>query len=326
MTFLNNLRHVAVCLGMAIVPLHAQAQEPWPAKPFTVVVPYPAGGSADIMGRLVAKKISDKLGKPAVVENISGGATIPGVLGVLKNPADGHTLFMASDNTLNINGFLMEKLPYDGDKDFTPITVVNTYPHWLIVSESGKHKDFASLTQYIKDNPGAASISVNTVGGAAYLALSKWRQENNLQFEIIPYRGSPPAVTDLIGGQTDAHLDVVGSSITHARGGKVRPIAVLQSTPLKEFPQAAVQNYDDPKALTVRSNLSVVVKSGTPQAAIDKLYAAISEGMRESDAVKALDLLAYSSVLTSPEDSRQFLHAETKRYGELVKAAGLKKQ
>jgi tripartite-type tricarboxylate transporter receptor subunit TctC len=244
----------------------------------------------------------------------------------MKAPADGYTLLMASDNTININGFLMKKIPYDGDKDFTPVTVVNTYPHWLIVSENSKHKDFAGLTQYIKDHPGEASISVNTVGGAAYLALSKWRQENKLQFEIIPYRGSPPAVTDLIGGQTDAHLDVVGSSIAHARSGKVKPVAVLQTTPLQEFPQAAVQNYDDPKALTVRSNLSVVVKSGTPQAAIDKLYAAINEGMREPDAVKALDMLAYAAVLTPPKESKQFLLAETKRYAELVKASGLEKQ
>jgi tripartite-type tricarboxylate transporter receptor subunit TctC len=304
----------------------AVAETTWPAKPFTVVVPYPAGGSADLVGRLVAKKLSDKLGKPAVVENISGGGTIPGAMAVLKERADGHTLFMASDNTLNIMGFLMKAIPYDGDKDFTPVTVVNTYPHWLIVKNGGPHKDFASLVRYIKDHPGQASISVNTVGGAAYLALSKWRQENKLNFEIVPYRGSPPAVTDLIGGHTDAHVDVVGSSISYARSAKVKPVAVLQTAALPEFPAAATQSYDDPKALTVRSNLSVVVRSGTPDAIINKLYAAINEGVREQDFVKALDTLSYTAVLTSPADTRKFLLDETVRYGKLVEASGLEKQ
>lgn len=302
------------------------AQDAWPAKPFKVVVPYPAGGSADLVGRLVAKSVSDKLGKPAVVENISGGGTIPGSLAVLKEPADGHVLYMASDNTLNINGFLMKSIPYDGDKDFTPITVVNTYPHWLIIKKDGKHKDFAQFVKYIKDNPGAASISVNTIGGAAYLALSKWRQDNNLKFEIVPYRGSPPAVTDLIGGHTDAHIDVVGSSIGHARSGKVEPIAVLQSTPLKEFPQAATQSYDDPKALTVRSNLSVVVKAGTPEDVIEKLYQAVKEGAKTKEFVEALATLSYDAVLIPPAEARTFLHAETARYGKLVEASGLEKQ
>lgn len=323
---ISMLLRAGVLAGSALVlPFAAQAQD-WPDKPFKVVVPYPAGGSADIMGRLVAKKVSDKLGQAAVVENVSGGATIPGVLSVLKDPPDGYTLFMASDNTLNINGFLMKKMPYDGDKDFKPITVVNTYPHWLIVKQNGKYKDFDALKQYIKAHPGEVSISVNTIGGAAYLALSKWRQENNFNFEIIPYRGSPPAVTDLIGGQTDAHLDVVGSSISQARAGKVQPIVVLQSAALKEFPAAATQDYANPKDLTVRSNLSVVVKSATPQVVVDKLYAAIKEGAQEPDFVKALDLLAYTAVLTPPEQSKKFLLEETVRYGKLVQDSGLEKQ
>lgn len=325
MNIIKGLLTAAVLAGVSIAA-PAAANDSWPSKPFKVVVPYPAGGSADLVGRLVAKAVSDKFGKPAVVENISGGGTIPAAMAVLKDPADGHTLFMASDNTLNIMGFLMKQIPYNADKDFTPITVVNTYPHWLIVKQDGKHKDFASLVKYIQDNPGAASISVNTIGGAAYLALAKWKKENKLDFEIVPYRGSPPAVTDLIGGHTDAHIDVVGSSISHARSGKVAPIAVLQSTQLKEFPNAVAQDYADPKALTVRSNLSVVVKSGTSPELIDKLYAAVVEGARKKEFVEALNTLSYTAVLTPPAESRKFLLDETIRYGKLVEISGLEKQ
>ncbi|MYN11816.1 tripartite tricarboxylate transporter substrate binding protein [Pusillimonas sp. TS35] len=305
----------------------AYAADAWPSRMIRVVVPYPPGGSADLLGRLVAKKLSEaEPGAKVVVENISGGATVPGALSVLKDPADGHTLFMASDNTLNLNHWLLKNPGYDADKDFTPVTVLNTYPHWLIVNPNGKHKDFASFVDYIRANPGMASISVNTVGGSAYLALDAWRRANKLDFMIVPYRGSPPAVTDLIGGQTDAHVDVVGSSVALARGGKVKPIAVLQTDPLDEFPDAATQNYDDPKALTVRANLSVVVRSGAPQPVIDKIYAILNKGVKDPDFVKALADLKYPAVMIEPAKAQAFVRGETQRYGKLVAESGLEKQ
>lgn len=316
---------MAAAIG-ATLGFGAHAAENFPSKNFKVVVPYPAGGSADIVGRLVAKKLNENLGQTAIVENISGGATIPGALAVMRDDADGHTIFMASDNTLNINGFLMKKVPYDADKDFTPITVVTAYPHWLIVKKDGPHKDFASLVKYIQDNPGQASISVNTIGGSAHLGLVQWRQANNLDFEIIPYRGSPPAVQDLIGGLTDAHVDVVGSSMSHARSGRVAPVAVLNSNPVDEFPDAVAQDENDPQALVVQANLSAVVRSGTPQPVIEKLYDAIKKGSEDADFIEGLNVLGYTAVLTPPAESREFVLSETKRYGKLVEVSGLEKQ
>lgn len=316
---------IAATVG-ATVSLGAHATGDWPSKNFKVVVPYPAGGSADIVGRLVAKKLNEKFDNTAVVENVAGGATIPGALSVMRDDPDGHTIFIASDNTLNINTHLMKKLPYDADKDFTPITVINTYPHWLIASADGPHKDFDSLVEYIRANPGKASISVNTIGGSAHLGLVQWGEANGLDFEVIPYRGSPPAVQDLIGGLTDAHIDVVGSSIAQARGGRVVPLAALQSDPINGFPDAVTQPEDDPQSLVVRANLSALVRTGTPEPVIDAMYEAIREGAQETDFVEALDMLAYTAVLTPPAESREFILGETKRYGVLVEASGLEKQ
>lgn len=324
---LNRVFKFAIAAVMgATVSLTAHATENWPNKNFKVVVPYPAGGSADIVGRLVAKTLSDKFNNTAIVENVAGGATIPGAIAVMRDDPDGHTLFMASDNTLNINTHLMKKLPYDADKDFTPVTIVNNYPHWLIVSADGPHKDFDGLMEYILANPGKASISVNTIGGSAHLGLVKWRDANNLDFEIIPYRGSPPAVQDLIGGLTDAHIDVVGSSIGHARGGRVVPLASLHSAPIAGFPDAVTQSEDDPKALIVQGNLSAVVRTGTPEPVINALYEAIKEGSKNPEFVEALEMLAYDAVLTPPAEAREFVLSETQRYGALVEASGLEKQ
>ena len=180
--------------------------------------------------------------------------------------------------------------------------------------------------QAIRAKPGRVSISVNTIGGAAYLALDNWRRENGLNFEIVPYRGSPPAVADLIGGHIDAHVDVVGSSVAHARSGRVLPVAVLQTSPLKEFPKAVPQSDLDPKALHVQSNLSVVVRSGTPQPIIDRIYDVLKAGARDEDFTKTMQLLSLDTVLLEPAKAKEFLLQETRRYGALVDKSGLEKQ
>lgn len=158
------------------------------------------------------------------------------------------------------------------------------------------------------------------------MALDSWRRQNGLKFEIVPYRGSPPAVADLIGGHTDAHVDVVGSSVAHARGGRVLPLAVLQSTPIKEFPQAITQDPNDPKALTVQSNLSVVMRAGTPQAVVDKIYAVLQAGVKDSDFSKTMETLSLAPLLLEPAKAKVFLQQETKRYGALIEKSGLEKQ
>ncbi|XKF32372.1 tripartite tricarboxylate transporter substrate binding protein [Alicycliphilus denitrificans] len=321
-TGLALLSCLAPVLGMST----AHAQTDWPKRTIKVVVPYPAGGSADAMGRMVANKLGKALKASVVVENVPGGATVPGALAVLREPADGHTLFMASDGTLNINRWLLKDVRYDGDKDFTPVTVLNSYPHWLIVNPQGPYKSLDDLVKAMRANPGKVSISVNTIGGAAHLALDNWRRQNGLNFEIVPYRGSPPAVTDLIGGHTDAHMDVVGSSIAHARSGRVLPVAVLQGTPVKEFPKAVTQDPKDSKALVVQSNLSVVMRTGTPQAVLDKIYAVLQAGVKEEDFANTLSLLSLDPVLLEPAKAKTFLLQETQRYGVLLEKSGLEKQ
>lgn len=327
----NRRQIIGWTLAASLAPMlglsTAHAQADWPRRTLKVVVPYPAGGTADAMGRLVAHKLGKAFPKVSVVvENISGGATVPGALAVMREPADGHTVFLASDNTLNINHWLLKDPRYDGDKDFTPITVLNTYPHWLIVNGQGPYKQLNDLVQAIRAKPGRVSISVNTIGGAAYLALDNWRRENSLNFEIVPYRGSPPAVADLIGGHIDAHVDVVGSSVAHARSGRVLPVAVLQTSPLKEFPKAVPQSDLDPKALHVQSNLSVVVRSGTPKPVIDRIYEVLKAGARDEDFTKTMQLLSLDTVLLEPTKAKEFLQQETRRYGALVDKSGLEKQ
>jgi len=181
------LSSLAPLLGMGT----AQAQTDWPKRTIKVVVPYPAGGSADAMGRMVANKLGKALKVSVVVENIAGGATVPGALAVMRDPADGHTVFMASDGTLNINRWLLKDMRYDGDKDFTPVTVLNSYPHWLIVNPQGPYKSFDDLVKAIRAKPGKVSISINTIGGSAHLALDNWRRQNAWTSRSCPTAARP---------------------------------------------------------------------------------------------------------------------------------------
>lgn len=313
----------AVIVGATVLCATCAVAQTWPEKPLRLVVPFPAGGSYDIVARALALKLEKKLGQPVMVDNISGGATVPGVMAVLKEKTDGYTLLLASDGSLNINPHTIKGLRYNPDVDLTPVTIVNTVPHWLVVRADSKLRNLAELKTYIQSHPDKVSISVNAVGGAAHLGLANWKQVNGLKFTIIPYRGSPPAMTDLIGGQTDAHVDVIGSSMSFVAGGKLKPLATLQTTVVEQLPKLETQKADDGKALLVRANLALVVKTGTPQPIIEQLYKAVKSSVEEPDFIARLQSLTYEPVLIPPAQARSFLHAETARYGAIAKGVNL---
>lgn len=323
---MNRFRTALASLLIASFAAGAAHASDWPARPLRIVVPFPAGGSYDTIARTLAPKLEKRLGRAVTVENISGGATVPGVMSVLNAPADGHSLLLASDNTMNINPHTIPNLPYDPDTQLTPVTVLNTVPHWVVGQPDGKFASVAELSSHIRRHPGKVSISVNAVGGAAHLGLAHWRQQNKLDFTIIPYRGSPPAMTDLIGGRTDAHVDVIGSSVSYVAAGKVRPLGVLQASPVEKFPQLERQDAQDARSLQVRVNLTLAVKTGTPAAVIDRLYQEVKASVQEPDFQARLQALAYEPLLSTPAQARAFLHRETARYGEIARTVKLETQ
>lgn len=318
---------VVAALAVTLAPvMDVQASDTWPERNFRVVVPFPPGGSQDLVGRLMATELQKSMGKTVVVENISGGATVPAALSVLKDRPEGYALFVASDTTLNINQHLFKKPEYDGTQDFYPVTVLNTFPHWLLVRDDSPFKNLDDLKTYIQQNPGKASISVNSVGGTAHLGLSKWRKDNDLDFEIIPYRGSAPANTDLMGGHTTAHVDTLGATATFVNSGKTRPLSMLQKTTVKQFPDLMTQDPATPGAFIVVANVTVVVHKDTPRDIVQKLYEGIKQGADTPEFRERLEQVGLEAVLMDPESSHKFLLSETERYGELFKISGLEQQ
>lgn len=320
-TLSSVVRAIAACAALAAASASAAAT--WPDRPLRLVVPFPAGGSYDIVGRTLARKLEKRLGQPVVVENIAGGATVPAVMSVLKDNADGNVLLLASDGTLTINPYVIKGLRYQPEKDLTPVTIVNTVPHWIVARSDRKERNLGDLTAFIRSHPGKVSISVNTVGGVAHLGLASWKTTNGLDFTIVPYRGSPPAMSDLIGGQTDAHVDVIGSSVAYVSDGKVKPLATLQDQTVKQFPKLEAQPPGAKDALLVSANLALMVKAGTPQPIVERLYREVKSSVEEPDFLARLQSLSYEPVLTPPAEARNFLRSESARYGAIARTINL---
>ncbi len=323
---LKNLAILAlapVLIAVTATPVMAQKAE-WPSKNLRLIVAFPPGGSVDVLARSLAVRLTNRLGKSVIVENVSGGATVPAVQSLLRSEADGHTMLITSDVTLSINPVLLSSAPYSPAKDLTPITVLYTSPNWLIVKAGRPEKSFSDLVKTIAANPGQVTIGVNATWGAAQLGLETWKKTSGLDFTVVPYRGGPAAITDLIGGQVTATVDFPGSSIQHVRSGKVRTLGILQdkrSPIMQDVPATLEGGSQGPQ---VQSFVAIVAKSGTPMDRIQKLNRAIHEAAKEPEYQTLLASLMSDAVLSSPSHAAAHIQSETVRYGKLVKESGVK--
>ena len=312
-------------MATVVAPAPAVAQQPeWPSKNLRLIVPFPPGGSVDVLARALAVRLVKRLGKSVTVENISGGATVPAVQSLLRSDADGHTMLITSDVTLSVNPVLLPSAPYSVTKDLSPITIFYKTANWIIVRSDRPEKNFSDLVKTIAANPGQVSFGVNAVWGTAQLGLETWKKASGLDFTVVPYRGGPAAITDLMGGMVTATVDVPGSSIPHVRGGKVRPLGVLQeqrSPALKDVPAALEGGALGPM---VQTFVAIVAKAGTPTDVIQKLNAVIRESAQEPEYQAQLVSLISDPVLSSPAEAAAYIQSETVRYGKLVKESGVK--
>lgn len=233
-------------------------------------------------------------------------------------------MLITSDVTLSINPVLMPSAPYSPAKDLSPVTILYTSPNWLIVKADSPEKNFDDLVKKIAANPGKVSIGVNATWGAAQLGLETWKKASGLDFTVVPYRGSPAAITDLIGGQVTATVDFPGSSYPHVSSGKVRPLGILQdkrSPAMKDVPAILEGGSQGPR---VQSFVAIVTKSGTPTDRIQKLNQVIRESAKDPEYQALLAKLMSDAVFSSPSEAAAYIKSETVRYGKLVKESGVK--
>ncbi|MDP3135595.1 MAG: tripartite tricarboxylate transporter substrate binding protein [Burkholderiaceae bacterium] len=314
------LASLAVAAAGAL-PLGALAQN-FPTKPITIIVPFSAGGTTDILARIVGQGLTTELGQSVVVDNKPGaGGNIGGSLAA-KAAADGYTLFMGTVGTHAINQSLYKKMPFDPVKDFAPLSRVATVPNLLVAHPSQPFKTVKEMIAYAKANPGKITYGSPGSGTSPHVSGELFKSMTGTDLLHIPYKGSAPAMTDLLGGQTSVMFDNMPSAIQHVRSGKLRPIAVTTAKRSPELPdvptiaEAGVPGYE------ATSWFGMFAPAGTPKPVLDKLHAALIKVLNQADVKKKIAEQGGDVVAETPEQFAAFIKAESVKWGKVVKESG----
>jgi len=309
----------------ALFPLMAMAQA-YPTKPVKMIVPFPAGGPADIFGRALGHGMSAELGQPVIIENIAG---VGGVLGVergVKSAPDGYTLVFNSASPLVIAPFSLTRLPYDIKKDIALITVVVRVPEVLAVHPSLPVKSFAELVAYAKANPGKVNFGSAGAGSITHLAGELLKSEAKIDIVHVPYKGAAPAVNDLLGGQVQMGIFDVPVLLGHLRSGKLKALAVTSASraaTLSEVPTTAELSYPNVNS----DNWYGLVMPGATPAEIQKRVQAAALSALHSSAVKEqFAKVGGVASPTTPQEYAKLIETEQTKWGRIVTAIGFKEQ
>lgn len=305
----------------------AQAADNYPSRPITFGVGYAAGGATDIVARLIAKSVSDTLGQTVVVENRPGANANIGAEAVARAAPDGYTLYVGSiANT--INRTLYEKLNYDFKKDFTPVALLTTIPNVLVVNPKLPIKSVKEYIAYAKSHPGKLTCASSGSGSSIHLSCELFKMETGTDILHVPYRGSGPAVADLLGGQVDSMFDNLPSSLPHIQAGKLRALGVTSPERAPFLPDVPTLDELGLKGFSVQSWFGLMAPAGTPPAVVEKLNAAVNKGLAGKELKTSYEKAGFvmPGQPNTPETLGKFIDSEIDKWGKVVKSAGLKVQ
>jgi tripartite-type tricarboxylate transporter receptor subunit TctC len=316
---------VAMAIAVAALPWPVHAQAPaWPSKPIRYVVPFAAGGTTDILGRTIAEKLSVALGQPVVVENKPGAGGGLGAAEVAKAAADGYTIMGGTISTHAINASLYKDLPYDPVRDFVAVTLIARVPNMLVVNNEVKAKDVAELIKLMKASPGKWSFASSGNGTSQHLSGELFKGMAGVEMQHIPYKGSPPALTDVMGGQVNMTFDNITTAWPLAKGGKLRALAVTTAKRSPVAPDVPTLAESGLPGYEVGSWQGVFAPAGVPPEIVKRLNAEIVKIINMPDVQKKLIELGAEPVGDTPEQFGAFVKAEVVKWGDVVKKSGAK--
>jgi tripartite-type tricarboxylate transporter receptor subunit TctC len=312
----------AAALGLAV-----SAQTAFPTKPLKIVVPNAAGGAADITARTVGQKLSDALGQSVVIENKPSAGGIVAGESVARSEPDGHTLLLISSGTA-VSASLFKSLPFDTQKDFTPVSKLASFDLVIAVAEGSRFKSFAELLAYGRANPGKLNIGTPQVGTTQNLAAELLLSTSGLQAQIVPFNGTPPVINALRGGSLDAMLDILGPVMPQIKSNALRPLAMLSEKRALNLPDVpTVQESGGELArFQVGSWNGLAVPAKTPRDVVQRLSREIQAVMDLPDVKKRLSDLNLYAQGSSPEQAADLLAQDIRRWGEVITKAKIDKQ
>lgn len=313
---LVRLRWFAFALVFLTEAVFAQS---FPAKPIRLIAPFSAGGALDLIARAIGQKLSDSLGRPVIVDNRAGASGAIGSEVVARAAPDGYTLLLGATTTHGINPALNPKLGYDAVRDFTPISLVATIPHVLVVHPSIPAKTLQDFVRLARSRPGMAYGSAGH-GSPHHLAIEMLKGMAQLDLVHVAYKGSAPAMVDLMSGQIQIMSVELTAAAPYIKDGKMRPIAIAtpQRTPGIDLPTVAEAGYP---GFEVTAWYAVFGPAGMPQAVVSRLHADILKGLAEPDVRERFRALGATPVGSSPAELATHVRAELARWGRVIKAA-----
>jgi tripartite-type tricarboxylate transporter receptor subunit TctC len=316
-------RLLAACLGFALCA--GAAAQTFPSKVVRIVVPFPAGGTADVLPRILSEKLSAKWGQPVIVENRVGAGGNIGAEAVARAEPDGHTLLASPPGPIAINHNLYPKLSFDPLK-WVPVTVMATVPNVLATRATLDARSVAELIAYARANPGKVTYASQGNGSTSHLTGAMFQSMAGLQMLHVPYKGTAPALTDLMAGQVDLFFDNMGSSLKQHQAGKIRILAVAsaqRSSVLPEVPTVAEAAL--PGFLSV-TWFAVVAPDGTPASVAAQLSAAFADAIRMPDVHKRFVEQGAEPVGNAPAEMAAFVKDETVRWQKVIQDANVRLQ
>ena len=294
----------------------------YPNKPITMVVPFSAGGTTDILARIVGQALTLELGQSVIIENKPGAGGNIGAQQAARAKADGYTVFMGTVGTHAINQSLYRKLPYEPLKDFVPLSRVATVPNLLVVHPSRPYKTVQEMIAYAKANPGDVAYGSPGSGASPHVSGALFQSLTGAQITHVPYKGSAPAISDLLGNQIAIMFDNMPSAIQHVRSGKLIPVAVTTAKRSPELPdvptiaEAGVPGYE------ATSWFGLWAVAGTPTPVVDKLHAALSKVLQDPVVVKKINDQGGEVTIDTPAQFEAFIKTEAAKWGKVVKESG----
>jgi tripartite-type tricarboxylate transporter receptor subunit TctC len=315
-------RYIPIVVGCSLVLTHAAVAQQFPTKPLRMVVPFAPGGPTDIVGRAISQRLTESFGQTVVVDNRAGAGGVVGADLVAKSPPDGYTLLLCSTGAMAINPSLMPNMPYDAVREFAPLSLVVTIPYLLLVSAGSPMQSVKDLIAAAKAKPGQINYGSAGIGSTSHLAGELFKSMAKIDIVHVPYKGSAPAATDLIGGQLQTMFDAVAVALPLVRGGKLRALGISTTKRSALVPDVPTIAESGVPGYEVATWHGICAPAGTPPAVVATLNRGIVAAVNQPDTRQRLVGIGADVVGSTPEEFGRFMRSELAKWSRIVKQSG----